>query len=70
MAAPTTADWAALVRLIRYLVARPRCIYRFPWQDDGATLRAYVDMDFAGCLLTRRPTSGGVRKRGMHAIKH
>eukprot|EP00969_Alexandrium_andersonii_P217877 9624346-Alexandrium_andersonii.AAC.1 len=70
MAAPTTADWAALVRLIRYLVVRPRCVYHFPWQDEGATLCAYVDTDFAGCLHTRRSTSGGLRMRGMHAIKH
>eukprot|EP00969_Alexandrium_andersonii_P012318 537425-Alexandrium_andersonii.AAC.1 len=26
MVAPTTTDWAALVRLIRYLIARPRCL--------------------------------------------
>eukprot|EP00969_Alexandrium_andersonii_P370761 15478032-Alexandrium_andersonii.AAC.1 len=61
MAAPTTTDWAALVRLIRYLIVRPRCVYHFPWQDDEAALRAYVDADIAGCLLTRRSTSGGVR---------
>eukprot|EP00969_Alexandrium_andersonii_P036849 1614800-Alexandrium_andersonii.AAC.1 len=60
MAAPTTADRAALARLIRYVGVRPRCVYHFPWQDDGAALRAYVDKDFAGCLLTRRSTSGGV----------
>eukprot|EP00969_Alexandrium_andersonii_P328536 14517208-Alexandrium_andersonii.AAC.1 len=53
MAAPTTTDWAALVRLIRYLIVCRRCVYHFPWRDEGAALRAYVDADFAGCLLTR-----------------
>eukprot|EP00969_Alexandrium_andersonii_P090465 3993991-Alexandrium_andersonii.AAC.1 len=47
MAAPTTADWAALVRLFRYLAVRPRCVYHFPWRDEVATLRAYVDADIA-----------------------
>eukprot|EP00969_Alexandrium_andersonii_P108574 4790280-Alexandrium_andersonii.AAC.1 len=63
MAAPTATDWAALARLIRYLIVRPRCVYHFPWQGEGATLRTYVDADFAGCLLTRRSTCGGVRVR-------
>eukprot|EP00969_Alexandrium_andersonii_P067322 2970674-Alexandrium_andersonii.AAC.1 len=30
MAAPTTTAWAALVRLIRYLVVRPRRVYHLP----------------------------------------
>eukprot|EP00969_Alexandrium_andersonii_P060621 2669553-Alexandrium_andersonii.AAC.1 len=70
MAAPTTADWAALVRLVRYVVVRPWCVYHFPCQDEEAALRAYADTDFAGCLLARRSTSGGVCMRGMHAFKH
>eukprot|EP00969_Alexandrium_andersonii_P260655 11523798-Alexandrium_andersonii.AAC.1 len=43
MAAPTTTDWAALVKLIRYLVVRPR--------TAEPLLRAYVDTDFAGSAL-------------------
>eukprot|EP00969_Alexandrium_andersonii_P365161 15465612-Alexandrium_andersonii.AAC.1 len=31
--------WAALTRLARYLITRPRCVYHFPWQDEGAPLR-------------------------------
>eukprot|EP00969_Alexandrium_andersonii_P127804 5648457-Alexandrium_andersonii.AAC.1 len=70
MASPTTTDWAALVRLTRYLIVRPRCVYHFPWQDEGAPLRVHVDTDFAGRLHARRSTCGGVCVRGMHAIKH
>eukprot|EP00969_Alexandrium_andersonii_P307343 13586175-Alexandrium_andersonii.AAC.1 len=66
MAAPTATDWAALARLARYLIVRPRCVYHSPWQDDGVPLRAYVDTDFAGCLRARRSTSGGVCMRGLH----
>eukprot|EP00969_Alexandrium_andersonii_P078682 3469238-Alexandrium_andersonii.AAC.1 len=60
MSCPSTTDWAALVRLTRYWITRPRCVYHFPWQDEGALLRVYVDTDFAGCLFTRRSTCGGV----------
>eukprot|EP00969_Alexandrium_andersonii_P234194 10340219-Alexandrium_andersonii.AAC.1 len=60
MANPSTTDWAALVWLTRYLIVRPRCVYRFPWQDEGVPLRVYVDTDFAGRLRTRRSTCGGV----------
>eukprot|EP00969_Alexandrium_andersonii_P088032 3883517-Alexandrium_andersonii.AAC.1 len=70
MAAPTITDLAALVRMIRYLIVRPRCVDRFPWQDEGATLRVYVDADFAGRLLTRRSTCGGVCVRGLRVIKN
>eukprot|EP00969_Alexandrium_andersonii_P200452 8854342-Alexandrium_andersonii.AAC.1 len=67
MANPSTADWAALIRLTRYLIVRPRCVDRFPRQDEGAPLRAYVDTDFAGCLRTRRSTCGGACVRGVRA---
>eukprot|EP00969_Alexandrium_andersonii_P192716 8512927-Alexandrium_andersonii.AAC.1 len=70
MAAPTTTGWAALARLTRYPIVRPRCIYHLPWQDDGAPLCAYADTDFAGCLRARRSTCGGVCARGLHAVKH
>ena len=70
MATPTTVDWAALVRLTRYLAGRPRLVYAYPWQDPGIGLSTYVDTDFAGCVVTRKSTSGGVCLRGSHLIKH
>ena len=30
----------------------------------------HIDSDFAGCHVTRRPTSGGAACRGSHLIKH
>ena len=56
MAEPSTLDWAALVRLARYLAGRPRLVYAFPWQDPGVGLSAFVDTDLAGCVLTRKST--------------
>ena len=35
MAEPSSLDWAALLRLTRYLAGRPRLVYSFPWQDPG-----------------------------------
>ena len=69
MSAPTKADVEALRRAMRYLLAAPRLVYEFKWQPL-ADLDVYVDTDFAGCLATRRSTSGGVALRGQHLIKH
>ena len=71
MSAPVRSDVAALERLLRYLRDAPRLTYKFAWQAvDDATLEVYVDTDFAGCLQTRRSTSGGGAMRGGHLIKH
>ena len=70
MSNPTTQDWAALERLVRYLAHRPRAVYCYPWQDAGLGFSVFVDTDFAGCILTRRSTSGGACMRGAHLIKH
>ena len=61
----------ALVRVIRYLVAEPRIVYSYPWQTEAeAVMKIYVDTDFAGCMLTRKSTSGGCALRGKHLVKH
>eukprot|EP00969_Alexandrium_andersonii_P226396 9997485-Alexandrium_andersonii.AAC.1 len=59
MSTPTTADRSALLRLARRLALQPRANYSFPWQDERAGIRAFVDADFARCLRARRPTRGG-----------
>jgi hypothetical protein len=69
MASPTRQDLEPLTRVARYLKGAPRVVYRFAWQQEE-DLRAFVDTDFAGCLATRRSTSGGCAKRGAHLIKH
>ena len=65
MSAPTTQDWLALVRLVRYLVGQPRVVYHFPRQDEVREIRPFVDTDFAGCLRTRKSTSGGLAMKGL-----
>eukprot|EP00969_Alexandrium_andersonii_P058764 2590038-Alexandrium_andersonii.AAC.1 len=64
MSAPTTADWSALLRLAWCMVLQPRAVYSFPWQDEGAAIRAFVGTDFAGRFRAWRSTRGGVCARG------
>ena len=59
-----------LRHLVRYLIGRPRLVWQFLHQDPTSTLRTSVDTDFAGCVETRRSTSGGLSRRGAHLIKH
>jgi hypothetical protein len=69
MSCPTRKDLEPLVRVARYLKGAPRVAYRFAWQPECG-LQTFVDTDFAGCLVTRRSTSGGCAMRGTHLIKH
>ena len=57
---PNRLSIQKLRRLIRYLVHNPRLVYLYPFQDSTAELSTFVDTDFAGCMKTRRSTSGGV----------
>ena len=48
-------------------------VWRFEYQPDvveNSNLKMYVDTDFAGCIHTRRSTSGSAAMRGRHLIKH
>jgi len=68
MAEPTKLSVEALKRLGRYLVKYPRLVFVYPFQDiDG--IDVYVDTDHAGCLRTRKSTSGGCVMAGSHLLK-
>ena len=69
MSSPTTLAWEALKRLCRYLIGRPRLVYRYGWQEAD-TVDTYSDTDWAGCPKTRKSTSGGCVMIGSHVIKH
>jgi hypothetical protein len=69
MSCPTSKDVEALRRVARYLKGAPRVVYCFEWQAES-DLQVFVDTDFAGCMVTRRSTSGGCAMRGSHLIKH
>jgi hypothetical protein len=68
MSAPTDLSLVALKRLGRFLKDRPRLVYFYPWQDVDR-VDTYSDTDWAGCLKTRKSTSGGCLMLGAHLIK-
>ena len=72
MSSPKESDLGDLKRLVRYLRHRPRAELRFYRQSLGSAvfLDVYVDSDWAGCLTSRRSTSGLVAMIGGHCIKH
>ena len=69
MAAPTQLSAEAFKRFGRYYIKFPRLIYEFPFQDKMDALDVYVDTDHAGCLKTRKSTSGGCIMAGQHLLK-
>ena len=69
MSAPTDQSLKALKRLGRYLGGRPRLVYTYRRQEID-TIDVYVDTDWAGCVRTRKSTSGGAVMLGKHTIKH
>ena len=70
MSSPRQCDLWELRRVCRFLRGAPRVVYEFPWQAEGGALQVYADTDFAGCLATRRSTSGGCALIGRHLVKH
>ena len=69
MSQPIVGDLAGLKRLGRYLVAHPRVVTLFRYQERFKDVVAWTDTDFAGCEETRRSTSGGVLVLGSHPVK-
>ena len=55
---------------MRYLIGVPRLVWTFGYQEPCNELVASVDTDFAGCIITRRSTSGGLIRRGSHLLRH
>ena len=70
MSSPAITDWNALKRLGRYLLGKPRLVWYFGWQLAPSTIHVMTDSDWAGCVKTRKSTSGGTIFRGNHLIKH
>ena len=68
MSSPTELAMSALKRLGRYLIGKPRLVFRYPFQEAG-TVDCYSDTDWAGCPRTRKSTSGGVILLGEHILK-
>ena len=69
MASPRQGDMALLTRLAKYLAGAPRVTYCYAWQSSVEPMEAFVDSDWAGCVGSRRSTSGGILARGSHILK-
>ena len=69
MSAPTNLGWQAAKRIGRYFVGKPRLVYVYRKQELDA-IDVYVDTDWAGCVKTRKSTSGGAIMLGRHCLKH
>ena len=69
MAAPSKLSVEALKRLGRYLVKRPRLVFRYPFQGTVEGVDVHGGTDHAGCLRTRKSTSAGCLLVGTHLIK-
>ena len=70
MAKPTEADERKLKRLVRYMQHEKGVKYVYPWQDEQQSIVGHADSDWAGCLKTRRSTSGGTLMIGSHLLAH
>ena len=69
MATPKARSWKLLMRIARYLKGKPRLVLHYPWQAEETNISTYSDSDYAGCLRTRRSTSGGCVMIGRHLVK-
>ena len=57
MAKPTDLATQAMKRLGRYLKKHPRMVFSLPSQT-ASSIEVYWDTDWAGCVRTRKSTSG------------
>ena len=69
MSSPRNGDWAALKRVARYLLGRPRLVWRFKWQEPPKFVSAFSDSNWAGCHDTRKSTTGACIMHGSHLVK-
>merc|ERR1712235_86171 len=69
LANPTVDEEVALKRLGRFLLGCPRVVSMFRYGDRTCSLVVESDSDHAGCVQTRKSTSGGVIRWGSHVLK-
>ena len=69
MSSPCSHHWQQLSKIGKYLLGRPRLIFKFPWQDESKMVTTYTDSDWAACVKAARSTSGGILTIGGQVVK-
>ena len=69
MANPQKGDWEAIKRTGWYHLSRMRVVHMFRWQEQPDCITAFSDSNWAGCLRTRKSTSGACFMHGSHLLK-
>ena len=70
MSKPRNKDYKQLVHLGKYLLGKPRIVTKYEYQNNYKIIDVWSDTDHAGCLETRKSTTGGIIMFGNHSIKH
>ena len=70
MSKPRQVDWKQLMLFGRYLRGKMRVITQYKYQKNFKIIDVWTDTDHAGCLETRKSTTGGIVMFGEHAINH
>lgn len=65
---PTKRHEQMLKRSARYLKQVPRVAQRFVHQSSFCKLTGWSDADNAGCIRTRKSTTGGAIQAGKHSL--
>ena len=68
MLSPRNGDWVSLKRVVRYLLGKPRLVWRFVRQDKPKFFAAFSDSNWAGCHDTWKTTSGAFFMHGSHLV--
>ena len=66
---PTQAHFQMLKRGVRYLRSHLRLPHLFANQDKFTQLEVWVDADHAGCIRSRKSTTGTVLRLGKNTIR-
>ena len=70
MSKPRQIDWEQLILFGRYLRGKMRVVNEFNYQKQWKIVDVWSDTDHAGCMETRKSTTGGVIMLGTHCVKH
>ena len=68
MSSPSLLGLQGMKRLGRYLEGHRRLVYEYAFQSADK-VEVYSDTDWAGCIKTRKSTSGGCLMMGGHLLK-